>query len=186
MSTSATGYDLSKDKFYSKWPDWVRWILFLPCSILGCVILSTLFNIIVALFISDAASGSLSHGWYNLISSAILGSAFIGISAYIAPKKQLEVAVSCLVILSIILTAIAIRGYDIGLYKETKDLLYYLLHFLVSTIAALVTVFAIKQEIDSNKPSQITQQDSESLKHGSVGMEDDELEDWEVVKNKEE
>lgn len=139
-------YDLSNDYFYSKWPDWLRWALFFPAAILGCVLVSVLFNIAVALFVHPDAH-SFDHGWYNLLSSALFGAAFVGIAAYIAPKKQFEVAVIMLVLFSIAMGMLWVREYDFGYFQQTKDMLYYTMHFLAGVIAACFMLFAIREEI---------------------------------------
>ncbi len=145
-------HDLSEGKFYAGWPDWLRWILFLPSGVVGCIIVSTLFNIFVALFADSGKTGSVNHGWYSLVSSGILGTAFVGISSYVAPKKQFEVAVIMIAVLSVIIAAIFIRSYDLGFYKQTKDLLYYSLNSIVALGGGLTTVFIIRGELDSHTP----------------------------------
>lgn len=147
-------YDLSNKYFYARWPHWLRWTLFLPTAVLGCVIVPVLFNIAIAIFIHPE-NNSLNHGWYYLISSAILGVAFVGIAAYVAPRKQFEVGLIMLIILSIAIGMLWARGDDIGYFHQTKDMLYYSLHDLASVVAGVVTLFAIKAEIQNNSNHQL-------------------------------
>lgn len=143
-------YDLSEGKFYSRWPDWTRWLLFIPAGIIGCLVVSTLFNIVVSLT-TDASSSTLDHGWYNLISSVLLGAAFVGISAYVAPKKQHEISIIMLVIISIFFGMLWVREYDLGYFSETKDFLYYTMHFIAGILGAGAVTFGIKEELHKQR-----------------------------------
>lgn len=142
-------YDLSEGKFYAKWPDWLRWTLLLPSSVAGALVVSTLFNVLTSLF-TDSNNSTLDHGWYNLISSGLLGAAFVGIAAYVAPRKQFEVCVIMLVVISIAMGMLWVREYDLGYFIQTKDMLYYTMHFLASIIGGGIATFAVKEEIENH------------------------------------
>lgn len=91
-------YIPEKKTFVDKWPDWLRWILFLPISLMAYVILQ-----IIITFLNNIASAHYLPEWLlpyfnQFITSAVVPYLYVVTGATVAPKSKF--------IVSIILTAI--------------------------------------------------------------------------------
>ncbi len=131
--------DIAKGSFVSKLPLWLRWVLFLPASAAGSLLIAGLFMLFVSLGV-NTSSGTLDGGWYRLLQSALFGGLFVYIGAFTAPKYQLAVGIALLIIaiilISVLSTLIVVTG--------TQSTWYQILHsasLLIGGGAALYSVY---------------------------------------------
>ena len=131
--------DIAKDTWLAKIPDWLRWILFLPASIIGAVAGSTLFMIIIAIGGQEVQKGSLNGGWQRLVQSGILGGLVVIIGAYVSPKMQFIVGIALLVLVAIILTFITTAG----VYSGVGSNWYQIMHGVAALLGGGVALYSV-------------------------------------------
>jgi hypothetical protein len=132
--------DLAQGTFVSHWPNWLRWVLVLPTSLIGCVVLSTMYLLIVSL--SGFMMGYSSDGfWWQLMSSMIIGGSFVYLGAFMSPRYQFVVAIFLLVILSIIATILF--TFSFSAYSSIGPIEYGI-HTLAILLAGIYAIFSVK------------------------------------------
>lgn len=95
--------DIAEGSFIANWPAWIRWVLFLPAAILGALTASLLYALFVG-FSGFFYGVDFSGGFYfQLMSSAILGSVFIYAGAAMAPYYQFAVSIFLMVVHTLLL-----------------------------------------------------------------------------------
>ena len=103
--------DIADGSFITKWPTWLRWVLFLPASFIMAVVASVPYLLMVN--ISGFMFGFSSGGFfYQLISSCILGGGFVYAGSWVAPKHQFEISLFLLVLLSAMGTFVFLFSFD--------------------------------------------------------------------------
>lgn len=138
--------DIASDSFISKWPNWLRWFLVLPTSLIGSVLVSILYTLF--LMISGFFSGFSAGGFLNqLISSAIIGGIFVYGGAWVAPQKQFFVSIFLLILLTIISTILFL--FSFGPYSSIGPIEYGI-HTVAILVAGGYAVYLIKEETDEN------------------------------------
>jgi cytochrome bd-type quinol oxidase subunit 2 len=141
--------DISSDLFYAEWPAWIRWGLFIPTALIGCILITIIFNILTGIFVTSQDNSTLNHGWYRLLSSALMGAAFVGIAAYVAPKKQMEIGIGAFVVMAILLAMLWMRSIDYGLLHKTSDNLYQIMHSVAAIAGGVAALFGVKEELSN-------------------------------------
>ncbi len=129
--------DIAKGSFVAKIPNWLRWSIFIPAAIIASLVIPVL----IYLFQS---SDSLNNGWVRILQSVAFGAAFVLVGAYIAPKKQLVVAIILMVTIAMI-TALLV-AYTVILSNESDW--YLLMHggaILIGGGLAISTVYEQQQ-----------------------------------------
>jgi hypothetical protein len=135
------GSDLAKDTFLEKWPNWLRWVLFLPSTMTVSVLAVLLFSFFVAIFDRYDLPGTIFH---DITSSLLFGAIFIYIGSIMAPKKQFIVSLILMIIISIYAGLSFFSGFYYG-FEEG-----WFLSLVVSTsiiIGAVNVVLWIKNEL---------------------------------------
>jgi hypothetical protein len=138
--------DIAKDNWVGSWPRVLRWATFLPLAILGSMLLSVLFLLIVSLSTS-IEPGTLDGGWYRVVQSILIGGLFVYIGAYIAPRHQFAVGIVMLVLITFILTFL----YTFSMYAGTGSSWYLLLHLLASLVGGGGALYGIYGEVNSKQ-----------------------------------
>lgn len=90
--------DLGAGTFLEKWPIWLRWLLFLPASIIAPLIFLIIQSITTQWYLGLGPDAFA----FNLIRGVAYGAGTIVVGAMVAPKKQRIVALCYLVIISMI------------------------------------------------------------------------------------
>lgn len=91
--------DLAQNTFIANLPDWLRWLIFLPCAILGPALI-VLIQLLFQTWFLDIGE----NAFYLVLMRGILyGGGFVYIGSIVAPKYQNIVALLLLVILSMII-----------------------------------------------------------------------------------
>lgn len=114
---------LSNNLFIEKWPNWLRWILFLPAS----VIIPFIFAFIQNFFIYNFSGLTSDYLIVELYNGFVMGAGFIFVGAIVAPKKQVPISI----ILQSLLTAICLIMYLLAmqssLFDGFRDTIFWLL-----------------------------------------------------------
>lgn len=132
--------DVASDHFVGKWPSWLRWLLFLPATLIISVLGSTLFLVVVSLF-TETNTGSFDGGWYRLMQSAILGGLFVYVGGFMAPKAQMSVAVILLVVLAMLLTLILSATMFLG--NIEINFWYQSIHTLAALFGGGISMYSL-------------------------------------------
>jgi hypothetical protein len=127
--------DLAQGTFVEKWPHWLRWLLFIPASII-VPILFVVFQFVMNTWFLDMGSNAF---YFNLIRGAAYGGGMVVVGAMVAPRKQKIVALCFLVIISM-LTGIAF------LEQVKEFILNGFLEDLVTIIAAAAGTYYVFKE----------------------------------------
>src|SRR5436309_1334422 len=90
--------DLGKDTFLVRWPNWLRWLLFLPASVLVPAVFLLIYSIFNGWFL-DLGPNAF---YFNLMRGIAYGAGCVYIGAMVAPKKQKTVAMFLLIIIAMI------------------------------------------------------------------------------------
>jgi len=98
-------YDLADDTFISGWASWIRWVLVIPVSVLGAILIPlVLYSLWGPGSSPDAMrEGSIADIALRVAQSVGFGFLFVFLGAAMAPKKQLEIALFLLTLLAVIL-----------------------------------------------------------------------------------
>jgi hypothetical protein len=134
--------DIAGDSFLARWPDWLRWVLFIPAALLCSLLISGIFFLINTSF-NDVREGSFLYYQMDIMRTGLLGALFVFIGAYVAPKHQFTVAV--------ILAGIGAMFGGVALLAILQNGAHLLSNVL--SIGALLagviyTVVAIKEQTD--------------------------------------
>lgn len=139
-------YDIAHEIFISNWPDWLRWALLVPATIIGVIIVPLLFGLLM--FFGGRLNEGTSPGWWriwiNIVQSVITGATFVILPSYIAPKKQLVVSVIFLAISALFCGILLVLSL---MLRETGgDKLYALFHIILALAGSGYAVYYIKEE----------------------------------------
>lgn len=88
--------DLAEGTFLCKWPDWVRWLLFLPSAI----VVPFLYLVIQSLFQNWFLDVGPNAFYLVLIRSIVYGGGFVLVGSMVAPSHQKSVSIVMLVLVS--------------------------------------------------------------------------------------
>lgn len=136
--------DLAGEYFVAKWPEWLRWTLFLPAALIGSLIAN--FSVAILNWISIVLyTGGESGGiWIDIISSGVFGASFVYLGSWMAPKNQFGVGIALLILISM-LGGASLLGSSLPTSSVGLGL------GLVSTIAMLigagVALYEIKEKL---------------------------------------
>ena len=135
--------DLASRNFVSKWPVWLRWVLFIPAGILMAFVASFAYGIFIFL-------GSLFYNpapttwWSEILRSAIFSAAFVYVGAFVAPKNQFMISIVMLVILAL---PMGFGGIGAFFFNEVFwDVIINWSYILASLAAGIGIVIHIKNE----------------------------------------
>lgn len=87
-----TEIDLAEGSFIMSWPDWLRWLLFLPAAAILSVLISGIIFLINTSF-NDVREGSFLYNLIDTVRTGIIGALFVYIGSYVAPKHQFNIAI---------------------------------------------------------------------------------------------
>ena len=88
--------DLAEETFLTKWPDWIRWLLFLPASIIVPMLFLLIQSITTTWFLDIGP-----NAFYLVIMRGVAyGAGFVYVGSLVAPHYQKAVAIILLVLLS--------------------------------------------------------------------------------------
>lgn len=90
--------DLGKGTMVENWPDWLRWLLFIPASIV-VPFLVFLFYYLIQTWFLDLGENAF---YINFLRGVIYGSGFVLVGATVAPKGQKIVAIIFLIIIAVL------------------------------------------------------------------------------------
>ena len=90
--------DLAKGTFVEHWPTWLRWMLFIPASLIAPLIYLIIQTITMTWFL-DVGKDAF---WWNLLRGMAWGGGTVITAAMVAPKKQRIIALIFLVIIAMI------------------------------------------------------------------------------------
>lgn len=142
--SKAENHDIAEDSWISKWPDSLRWILFLPLAVAAAFSASAIIILLASFGGHNLSPGSLDGGWYRMVQSFCFGGAFVFTGAFIAPKKQFITAVGMLVLSAIILTFIMTTAW---LYNS-EDFGFSLLHAVITLVGASASTYYVYEELN--------------------------------------
>lgn len=141
LDTNFKNIDLAEDTFLKKWPDWVRWILFIPSAFIISSVGMLLYRLITILFNSDGFSSSV---FFEIISMVILGALFVYAGVLMVPKYQFIISI----ILLIIITIIAVISFLVGLLPSSETgILLTLIYDIAVVVGAMIVVVWVHNEI---------------------------------------
>lgn len=131
-------HDLAEGMFLEKWPDWLRWLLFLPASIIVPILFS-LFQMLIQEWFLDIGPDAF---YLRFMRAIIYGGGIVIVGAVVAPKKQKAIALFMMILLSIIsgmsfLGFIFLEGYSLNDILET----------VITIIAAGYATYYVFQEL---------------------------------------
>ncbi|SRR6266567_322960 len=132
---------IAEELFFANWPSWLRWVLVLPSSVIGALLVSTLVNILNGA-LSD---NSLVTFWSQLISSVVLGLVFVYFAAAVAPSHQFEVAIVFLVVLSVLFGMLWVLGLVRNVYGSGWGIAFYSLHDILSLLGGVGGLITVKE-----------------------------------------
>jgi hypothetical protein len=91
--------DLAQDTFLEKWPNWLRWLLFLPSA----VIVPALFFLIQSIFQSWFLDIGPDAFYLVLMRGIVYGAGFVLVGSMVAPNYQKAICILLLIILSMVI-----------------------------------------------------------------------------------
>lgn len=127
--------DIAEDSFISKLPRPLRYLLFIPASIIGSVLFSIIYTWLLDSF---TLNFHIINVLVLLLGTGVMGVAFVYIAAYVVPKFQLQVAYFTLVIGTIgasILWSVLLAS---GAFHALHSSAYYTLFFVVAILGAIM------------------------------------------------
>lgn len=130
-----------EESFIKKWPDWLRWLLFLPASVVGCILASSAYLVIES--ISGFMLGfDVEKGFFfQLVSNVIFGWAFVYVGSWMVPKYKFIVSILLLVLLTVFLTISFL--FSFSPYSSISPISYSA-YSLISLIAGGFATFNFK------------------------------------------
>lgn len=132
--------DIAEETFVAHWPKWLRWVVFIPSAFIISILASMLYLLFVSL--SGFMFGFSASGfWWQLTSSAILGSVFIYVGSLVAPSHQFMVSIFLMVLLTIVSTILFLTSF---LPYVSIGPVEYGIHTVVILISGGVVVFNLK------------------------------------------
>lgn len=88
--------DLARGTFVEHWPHWVRWLLFIPASLVAPLLFIIIQYLTTTWYLGLDADGF----WFNLLRGAAWGGGSVLAGATVAPKSQKLVALLFLVVIA--------------------------------------------------------------------------------------
>lgn len=128
--------DLARGTFLEKWPNWLRWLLFLPAALLVPFLVSTLYIISTTWFLGIGPNAF----FINLVRGVFTGAGFVFVGAAVAPRYQKIVSLILLVLMGM-MTGLSLLSIFMG-----QTTLNEALEFFVTLVAAGYATYAIFQE----------------------------------------
>lgn len=134
--------DLAEGTFLTAVPDWLRWLLCIPASIVSGLGAGTIVKSSELLLHAD------SHSWLttsiDTFASAALGAVFVYAAALIAPQHQFRVAATAFVAL----TSFALLSfYAVLIYAEVVSRREVTLHCIAMVIAG-ACILALLRKVE--------------------------------------
>ncbi len=145
MQKESQNLDLLQDTLLSKRPDWVRWTIMFPATLIGCIV----FLLLLALLQSFQGFGDNSNLYRiscEIVRSILFGFALVSIPAYIAPKRQLVVAAVVSLILVILFTMMWTASMLIS-PSSGGDKLFFTFHILLSSGGVIGAYLNVRSEL---------------------------------------
>lgn len=100
--------DLAGGTFVEHWPNWLRWVLFIPSAVIGSVIAVIIIGIIN--WISMRYVGANETGWwyqlFQLAQSFMLGLFFVLFGSTVIPRGQFVASIILMIISTICLVLV--------------------------------------------------------------------------------
>ncbi|MFM7684241.1 MAG: hypothetical protein ACKO7P_16100 [Bacteroidota bacterium] len=127
-------------------PMWVlaRWIGILPASILGCIIVGALLNLLFWMLNPWDGYFSMRSIIMNLIRDGLVGYSFVYIGTFVAPTSKKIVGVVLLVIFTFLSSVIIIQALQIQYgYKFAEG--------IAGIIGAVVCFVTLSEELKNKK-----------------------------------
>ena len=115
-------------KFIEKYPDWVRWIAFLPAATISAFIGLWLGVALTSQLVSDSDNHLTS-----MVMNFLFGFAFVFVGALVAPNKQLLIAI----ILFTLIIALNLLGYS---YNEVLEMSFEIIACIIGAGLGLYAV----------------------------------------------
>lgn len=136
--------DIASSYFIAGWPNWLRWSLMTPAALSGCIVLAGLIKFLM--MGSPDADDEWWRIWADIVQSAAIGWLLVSIAAYMAPRKQLVVAVVFLTIIAVL--AGGIMTVSLLFASTGGDKLYTLLHASLLIAGGSFALYSVKSELD--------------------------------------
>ena len=136
--------DIAEGTFVKKWPNWLRWILFIPSSILGSLIFTIIWGIINKIITRNP--GYPLDNWYStsidLIQSFMIGALFVYIGSLVIPKWQFITSI----ILLLACIIFAVISFNANLYVQVSSVWMFALHSILVIAGGVYSVLKIKKK----------------------------------------
>jgi hypothetical protein len=128
-----------------RWPNWLRWLLFLPGSVVAMFLAYPIILILNEFTIPDYMKGFLTDIFLKILATAWSTAAFIWVGATIVPRHKLIVSVILAVIYAFLLGAAFVAKFMLGEASSTSWLDVGI-SIPVGSIAGIVVVYYFYEE----------------------------------------
>jgi len=139
-----------------RWPNWLRWVLFLPAAFAAMFLAYPIILILNELTIPDYMKGFLTDIFLRILATGWSAVAFIWVGSTIVPHNKLIVSVILAVIYGFLLGAMFVAKLMLGEASSTSWLDVGI-SIVVGSIAVVIIVYYFYDE--DKKPSDVTYPD---------------------------
>jgi hypothetical protein len=128
-----------------RWPNWFRWLLFLPASVAAAFLAYPIILILNELTIPDYTKGFLTEVFLKILAMAWSTAAFIWVGTTIVPHHKLIVSVILAVIYAFLLGAAFVAKLMLGESSSTSWL-DVCISIIVGSIVTILVVYYFYEE----------------------------------------
>lgn len=127
------------------WPNWLRWLLFLPASVVAMLLAYPIVLILNEFATPEYMKGFLTDIFLKILATAWSTAAFIWVGATIVPRHKLIISVILAVIYAFLLGAAFVAKLILGQASSTSWLDVGI-SIAVGSITAIVVVYSFYEE----------------------------------------